>query len=108
MVVRELAATTAIRFAEEGANVIVADRDFISAERIVRRISDGGGKAHAIVADTSRPEDNERIVYEAISKYGRIDVAFLNAGVMQTLSDFADITLSEFDRVMSVICGEPS
>lgn len=71
---------TAIRFAQEGANVVVVDRNLQAAEETVRMIEDIGGKAIAIEADVTDETQVKVMVERALSSYGRIDILFNNVG----------------------------
>jgi NAD(P)-dependent dehydrogenase (short-subunit alcohol dehydrogenase family) len=54
-----------------------------------------GGAAHGIAADISKDADNKRIVDKTISKYGRLDVSFINAGTGERL-DILDVQISSY------------
>ena len=64
-------------FAHKGASVVVADLDLTSAERVTR----GCPGSFAIKCDVSVEEDVHRLVQTVISRFGRIDVYFSNAGI---------------------------
>jgi NAD(P)-dependent dehydrogenase (short-subunit alcohol dehydrogenase family) len=93
----------AIRFAQEGAAVVVADLESAraGAEETVQAIRDQGGDAAFVACDVSRAEDCERVVAETVERYGRLDYAHNNAGigVHKRLHETAD---DEFDRVIAV------
>jgi NAD(P)-dependent dehydrogenase (short-subunit alcohol dehydrogenase family) len=93
----------AIRFAREGAAVVVADLDAARAggEETVATIREHGGEAAFVACDVSRAEDCERLVAETVERYGRLDYAHNNAGigVHRRLHETAD---DEFDRVIAV------
>jgi NAD(P)-dependent dehydrogenase (short-subunit alcohol dehydrogenase family) len=93
----------AIRFAQEGAAVVVADLDSARAggEETVQMIRADGGEAAFVACDVSRAEDCERLVAETVERYGRLDYAHNNAGigVHRRLHETAD---DEFDRVIAV------
>jgi NAD(P)-dependent dehydrogenase (short-subunit alcohol dehydrogenase family) len=93
----------AIRFAQEGAAVVVADLETArtGAEETVQAIRDQGGDASFVACDVSRGEDCERVVAETVERYGRLDYAHNNAGigVHKRLHETAD---DEFDRVIAV------
>src|SRR5256885_12880005 len=71
----------ALRFADEGANVVVGD--------VVRDPREGGATTEALLegrgfhvdADVSRAEDVDRLVGSALERYGRLDVMVCNAGI---------------------------
>jgi NAD(P)-dependent dehydrogenase (short-subunit alcohol dehydrogenase family) len=93
----------AIRFAREGAAVVVADLDAARAggEETVATIREHGGEAAFVACDVSRAEDCERLIAETVERYGRLDYAHNNAGigVHRRLHETAD---DEFDRVIAV------
>jgi NAD(P)-dependent dehydrogenase (short-subunit alcohol dehydrogenase family) len=67
---------TARRLAAEGATVVIVDSNSRAAETAASEV---GGLA--LAADVTSPEDNQRIYAETHAAYGRIDVAFHNAGI---------------------------
>lgn len=71
---------SALRFAEEGAHVIVNDLDAPSAAEVVKRIRAAGGAALAHPADVTDPEQMEALVARASDEFGRLDIMFNNAG----------------------------
>jgi len=93
----------AIRLAQEGAAVVVADLDSARAggEETVQAIRDQGGDAAFVACDVSRAADCERVVAATVERYGRLDYAHNNAGigVHRRLHETAD---DEFDRVIAV------
>jgi len=98
-----LGEAAAVKFAEEGAKVVIAARRVEQSARIVQRIIDSGGEAHFVQADVSRAADVERMVKAAVEKYGRLDCAVNNAGISgPRLTPMADITEAQWDEVMGV------
>jgi NAD(P)-dependent dehydrogenase (short-subunit alcohol dehydrogenase family) len=69
----------AVRFAEEGARVVVDDVNREGGEATVARIREAGGEAHFVAADVSRPEDVDRLVSAAEEAYGGLHVLVNNA-----------------------------
>ena len=72
--------TTAERFAERRASVVVAARRTEEGEGVVEGIREAGGEALFVRADVSREEDVEALVARTVEAYGRLDCAFNNAG----------------------------
>ena len=71
----------ALSFAREGAQVVVNyNRSLDKAEATVSEITAGGGRAIAIQADVSCPEDVARLIRDAQAELGRIDIWVNNAG----------------------------
>jgi NAD(P)-dependent dehydrogenase (short-subunit alcohol dehydrogenase family) len=69
----------ALRFAAEGASVVVADVRADAAEAVAKEIARAGGVATALGTDVSRREDVDALVREAVGRYGRLDVLVNNA-----------------------------
>jgi NAD(P)-dependent dehydrogenase (short-subunit alcohol dehydrogenase family) len=93
----------ALRFAAEGAAVVVADleRAREGGEETVRLIEEAGGRAEFFPCDVASSSDNEALVARVLSSYGRLDFAHNNAGigVHALLADTSD---EDFDRVIAV------
>src|SRR5690606_34528313 len=68
----------------------------------VSEIKNAGGEAFFFKADTSSPEDNKALVESAVDKYGGLHIAFNNAGIVGPLGPVADISIEEWDKVISV------
>lgn len=67
-------------FAQEGACVIVADRDMSSAKRVAEDILKAGGKAEALAVDVTKSADIKSMIDHAVSGHGRLDILVNNAG----------------------------
>jgi NAD(P)-dependent dehydrogenase (short-subunit alcohol dehydrogenase family) len=93
----------AIRFAAEGAAVIVADLESARAggEQTVAAIREAGGDGEFLACDVSISADNEALVARAVERCGRLDFAHNNAGigVHRLLHETSD---DDFDRVIAV------
>ena len=76
-----LGAAACLRFAREGARVVIADLDLAAARRVEDRIRAGDGQATAVRADVSVDADNEAMVHTALTAFGGVDVLLCNAGV---------------------------
>jgi len=72
---------TTLRFAREGARVVVADADEAGAGETVRLVEDAGGAAQAVVGDVARAADAQRMVELALTAYGTLDILINNAGI---------------------------
>jgi 3-oxoacyl-[acyl-carrier protein] reductase len=71
---------TALRFAAEGAAVVVNDLDAERARRVAGEIEAAGGRARSAPADVTRPEASGALVDAAVAAFGRLDVFHGNAG----------------------------
>jgi len=97
-----IGAMAAQRLAAEGASVAVVDINREGAERIAARINAAGGTAIALSADIASAADNDHAFSAAENAFGGLDMAFLNAGVLQPYVPFDQMTEEVFDRVISV------
>ena len=93
---------TALAFAREGASVVAADVSEQDNQETARMIEELGGRALAIRCDVTRAEDVNAALDTTIETFGRLDVAFNNAGVEQATAATADITEEEWDRVVAM------
>src|SRR6476620_376491 len=82
---------TAVLFAEEGAKVMVSDIDVEGGEATVAEIKKAGGEAIFARTDVTSAGDCKALVAKTVETYGRLDIAFNNAGVNQTPTPLADI-----------------
>jgi NAD(P)-dependent dehydrogenase (short-subunit alcohol dehydrogenase family) len=71
---------TALAFAAEGARVVIANRTAETGESAVSEIQSAGGKALWIETDVTLADQVNRMVEQTVERYGRLDVAFNNAG----------------------------
>lgn len=91
---------TALSFAQEGADVVVADIDEAGNRETADRIEDLGSTALAVTCDLREADDIEAAIDAAIDEFGRLDYACNNAGVEQRAVKTADLPVEEFDRVV--------
>jgi NAD(P)-dependent dehydrogenase (short-subunit alcohol dehydrogenase family) len=98
-----LGEATALRFAECGARVVIAARRVEESTRVVQRITALGGEAHFVSTDVSQAADCERMVEATLERFGRLDCAVNNAGIVgPRFTLIADVTEEEWDKVMGV------
>ena len=93
---------TAITFARAGAAVIVADLVSGACEETARLIADSGGEAFAISADVCDPASIENLVAAAVARYGALHFAVNSAGITGPAVPAADVTESQWSRVIAV------
>jgi NAD(P)-dependent dehydrogenase (short-subunit alcohol dehydrogenase family) len=93
---------TALAFAREGANVVVADIDQQGNQETARLIEDLGGQILAVNCDVTRSEDVQTALTETVERFGRLDYAFNNAGAEQQPKPTVDITEEEWDRIIAI------
>src|SRR5437773_12521982 len=73
--------TTAIEFSRAGANVVLTGRREKEGAQVVAEIKKLGGEAAFVRADVAKDADVKRMVDFIVATYGRLDIAFTNAGV---------------------------
>jgi NAD(P)-dependent dehydrogenase (short-subunit alcohol dehydrogenase family) len=76
-----LGKATSLRYAREGAIVVVADLDKVSADGVAQEIQGDGGRASAVVMDVTKRDDVETVVSATVGEHGRLDVMIVFAGV---------------------------
>jgi NAD(P)-dependent dehydrogenase (short-subunit alcohol dehydrogenase family) len=93
---------TAVRFAEEGAQVVLVGRDRVALSATAAEIGrGGGGEAFAVVADVTVEQDAERVVRETIDDFDRLDVLVNAAGILAN-GTIETTTLAAWDEMLNV------
>ncbi|TRW15304.1 SDR family NAD(P)-dependent oxidoreductase [Glacieibacterium frigidum] len=93
---------TAIAFAAEGARVAILDRTEEALGETAAAITRAGGEALVIACDVSQPEQVAAAVARVVATFGRLDIAFNNAGVENKAAPVAEIELEEWDRIIDI------
>jgi NAD(P)-dependent dehydrogenase (short-subunit alcohol dehydrogenase family) len=93
---------TAQLFAAEGARVVAVDQNEADAEKTVALIKEAGGDALAIAADVSSEADCRGMVERTVAAYGKLNIAFNNAGVGASGFAVADEEEIAFSRIIDV------
>jgi NAD(P)-dependent dehydrogenase (short-subunit alcohol dehydrogenase family) len=94
---------TAIRFAGEGAAVVVADLNQEGGESTVRACKENGGSAVFHKADVSAEADIKALIARAIAEFGRLDITFNNAGFIGALGPLEEVAAESWDRTHAVL-----
>ncbi|MEW2400792.1 glucose 1-dehydrogenase [Streptomyces sp. NPDC046862] len=89
-------------FADSGAAVVLADLDPDAVHNVAEEITGRGRRAIGVVCDVTDEQQVEAAVRRAVTEYGRLDMAFNNAGIQVPPVDAADETADSFDRVNAV------
>jgi NAD(P)-dependent dehydrogenase (short-subunit alcohol dehydrogenase family) len=93
---------TALAFAREGASVVVGDIAIEGNRETARVIEQAGGRSLAVTCDVTRGEDIKAALQSAVERFGRLDIAFNNAGAEQPFKPVHEITDDEWDRLVAV------
>jgi NAD(P)-dependent dehydrogenase (short-subunit alcohol dehydrogenase family) len=92
----------AIAYAQQGAKVVVAGRRVMEGEETVKTIKDAGGEAFFIQTDVIQESDIKAMVDKTVEVFGRLDIAFNNAGAYGENPSLSEQVDSEYDRIMNV------
>ncbi|ARZ66866.1 glucose 1-dehydrogenase [Streptomyces sp. HU2014] len=90
----------ALAFAREGAKVVVAGRREGPLKETVAHVEAEGGEAVAITADVTRAEDVRNLVERTVARFGGLDVAVNNVGMLTTPAKVADMDEEDWDLLM--------
>src|SRR5437870_7338966 len=93
---------TARAFAEAGAAVVLADINDKALRTATDRLTSAGHQAIGVTCDVSDEAQVAAMVERAGASFGRLDMAFNNAGIQVPPSDAADETAENFDRVNAI------
>lgn len=91
----------ALRFADEGAKVVVVDVAEATASAVASEIKAAEGEALAVVCDVTKRDQVGALVERALSAYGQIDILGNNAGITRD-ARLIKMTEEDFDRVIDV------
>jgi NAD(P)-dependent dehydrogenase (short-subunit alcohol dehydrogenase family) len=93
---------TAVAFAAEGARVAILDRTEEALSETANAVRQAGAEVLVIACDVSKPEQVEAAVAQVVEAFGRLDIAFNNAGVENKAAPVAEIQLHEWDRILDI------
>jgi NAD(P)-dependent dehydrogenase (short-subunit alcohol dehydrogenase family) len=99
---RGIGAASARVFSEAGASVVLAARSEQQIAQLAREIETAGGKALAVATDVGDPGSVDGLIKRALDEYGRVDIAFNNAGDGHMPAPLADVAVEDFDRAVRV------
>jgi 3-oxoacyl-[acyl-carrier protein] reductase len=98
---RGIGQATALKFAAEGAKVMVCDVDIAGVDAVVQEVKAAGGIAAGYKVDVTDKASIARMVETVMLQYGRIDVLVNNAGIVAD-AQFRKMTDEQFDRVIDI------
>jgi NAD(P)-dependent dehydrogenase (short-subunit alcohol dehydrogenase family) len=94
---------TAIRFAGEGAAVVIADLNVEGGEAAVRDCKENGGRAVFQKADVSAEAEIKTLVARAVKEFGRLDIIYNNAGIGGAIGPLEQISVEDWDKSLGVL-----
>jgi 3-oxoacyl-[acyl-carrier protein] reductase len=98
---RGIGRATALKFAREGAKVVVCDIAQEGVDQVVGEIRSSGGDAIGFIVDVTDRSSIDRMVQAVVEKYGRIDTLVNNAGIVED-AQFKNMSDVQFDRVIDI------
>lgn len=93
---------TAVAFAREGARVAILDRTADALQATAEAVREAGGEGLVLACDIARSEQVEAAIAETVATFGRLDIAFNNAGVENVAAPVAEIALADWDRILDI------
>lgn len=97
-----IGAGTARRFAEEGAQVALADVQIEEGERLRDQLTSNGHQVLYVTCDVSDADSVKRALDTAAEHFGRLDIVFANAGVNGVLAPIDELQPDEWDRTLDI------
>ncbi|MDP3702523.1 MAG: glucose 1-dehydrogenase [Hylemonella sp.] len=95
-------AATAMRLAQAGARIMVADLNAAGAKKVANEIVTAGGQASSVVVDIADRGSFEQMVATTHKTFGGLDILVNNAGTTHRNKPALEVTEEEFDRVFRV------
>lgn len=92
---------TAIQFAKQGAKVVLAGRRIEEGEAVVKEIETAGGEGRFVQTDVTQEDQVKRLVEETVRQFGRLDIAFNNAGI-EAGAPITEFTEADYRRVFDI------
>ncbi len=101
---RGLGKEFALRFANEGAKLLLPDISLERAEAVAKTINAKGGEAHAMLTDISEEKDTRKMADEVMRLYGRVDILLNNAALYYGVArcNWDEWTVNDWDRMFEI------
>ena len=91
----------AFEAAKQGADVVIAARNFEELKKIAKQINETGARCLPVKTDVTKREDAENLTNRTLEKFGKIDILINNAGIsMRAMFDVLDLDV--FEKVMNI------
>jgi NAD(P)-dependent dehydrogenase (short-subunit alcohol dehydrogenase family) len=92
----------ALAFAAEGARVAILDRSADALGAVQASLKNEGSEALTMACDVSSPDQVDGAIKQVVDRFGRLDIAFNNAGVENKAAPVHEIDLAEWDRIIGI------
>ena len=93
---------TAIEFAKHGAKIVITGRREKEGHEVIAEIKALGGEAIFAKTDVSKESDVKAMIEQTLETFGRLDYAFNNAGIEETLTPLPEQTEETYDQIMDI------
>jgi len=93
---------TAVLFAKAGVKVVVAGRREVEGEETIELVRAAGGDGLFVKADVSKSSEVEALIQKAVEKFGRLDIAFNNAGIEGVWVPIVRQSEEDWDRTITI------
>lgn len=90
----------ALMFAEQGAALVLTARRGALLEAVAKEIRQSGGRAEFVTGDITQAETHEQLIEAATSRFGGLDIAINNAGIVGALKPLAEMSLEEWQTTL--------
>jgi NAD(P)-dependent dehydrogenase (short-subunit alcohol dehydrogenase family) len=92
----------ALKFADEGCSIVIADVLVNEAGKTVEQISQKGREAIFVQCDVSKSRQVQDLVDQTINRFGKVDILVNNAGIAGAVKSIADVSEEEWDRLLAI------
>ncbi|MCD4514108.1 SDR family oxidoreductase [Brucella pseudogrignonensis] len=92
---------TAMLFAAQGAAIVLNARNEAGLVPAAKAIKELGGEAYYVAGDASRAETHEKLIAVAQNEFGRLDIAFNNAGTVGPIGPMTEASLDDWNKVIA-------
>ncbi|WP_088011589.1 SDR family NAD(P)-dependent oxidoreductase [Gottfriedia acidiceleris] len=93
---------TAIRFAKEGAKIVIADINEVTGEETLGVIKEQNPEAIFVKTNVAKSKSIQNLIQQAVEHFGRIDILFNNAGIGNSEVRSVDLEEEEWDQVIDI------
>lgn len=92
----------ALKFADEGCSIVIADVLVNEAGETVEQISQKGREAIFVQCDVSKSRQVQDLVDQTINRFGKVDILVNNAGIAGAVKSIVDVSEEEWDRLLAI------
>jgi NAD(P)-dependent dehydrogenase (short-subunit alcohol dehydrogenase family) len=94
---------TAVRFAGEGAAVVIGDLNLEGGEAAVRQCKENGGRAVFQKCDVQAESEIKALIDRAVTEFGKLDIIFNNAGLGGAVGTIEETSVENWDKTQAIL-----